>query len=342
MSPPAPVKRWVVPASFLAVVAVAGLALSVGATGFTPGASFAALLGEGLLGESAGPPSQRTVVLFVRLPRIVAGVCVGGALGAAGCMLQAVLRNPLASPFVIGASSAAAFGVVLGILCGAAPLTTLALGFGLASASGILVLSLARTRGRLPTESVVLAGFGVGLLFSALTGLVQFATPEEWMLREMVLWLMGGLWRVTWDSLALFGPLVAAAVAVSFFFARELDLLSLGELDALRLGASTTRTRAGVLLLACLLTSVAVSLGGVVAFVGLVVPHVARKFVGVSHGRLLPVSAAAGALLVVAADTLARTAVLPNELPLGVVTSLVGVPFFLGVLRAVKRKVSFL
>lgn len=331
---------WVCAGGFLLMVAVGSL--SFGAVRITPAEVFASLFGK-TDGEGVGIRDVREIVLYnIRLPRLVAAACVGAALGAAGCLLQALLRNPLASPFVIGASSAGGFGAVVAIFLGAPFMIMLLSAFAMSSASGFAVLALARTRGRLPTESVVLAGFGIGLLFSALTGLVQYLAREEWQLREMVLWLMGGLWRVTWEPLTFVAPAVFLTVIVCWSFTRDLDILSIGEFDALRLGVNVGRFHVMILLLACLLTSLAVSIGGVIAFVGLVVPHIARKIVGVTHGRLFPASVLIGAALVIVADTAARTVVLPNELPLGVVTSLIGVPFFFVIFRSVKRKTSFL
>lgn len=283
-----------------------------------------------------------TVVMMIRLPRIVAAACVGASLGTAGCMMQALLRNPLASPFVIGTSSAASFGAVIGIFLGLSHVFTLAAAFATAALGGFLVLSLARVNGRLPTESVILTGFGVGLLFSAGTGFLQYIAREESQLREMVLWLLGGLWRTTWQPLAIHVPVTAAALVLAMTFARDLDVLSLGETDAHRLGVRVARSRTLVLVVACLLTSLAVALAGVVAFVGLVVPHVARRLVGVSHRTLLPACAVGGALFLVVADTVARTAMIPHELPLGIVTSMVGAPAFLAILRATRRRESFL
>ena len=154
----------------------------------------------------------------------------------------------------------------------------------------------------------------------------------------MALLLTGGLWRASWPPLAVLGPTSLAAVGAALLFTRPLDLLALGESDATRLGVDTARTGTLVLLTACLLTALAVCLAGVVAFVGLVVPHAARRIVGSAHATLLPASAALGAVLVIVTDTLARTVAPPNELPLGVVTSLVGVPCFVFVVRSMQSR----
>lgn len=274
------------------------------------------------------------LIADLRLPRIVAALAVGGALGAAGCMFQAVLRNPLASPSVIGTSAAAGFGAVVAIFLRLPYLGGLALSFAAAVGSALLVLVLARTRRGLATDSVVLTGLAVALLFAALTGLVEYLSEDAAQLSRMVVWLLGGLWQVRWGPVAVLAPVTVVALAASFLFVRDLDLLSLGENDALRLGLRVGRQRTVILVIACLLTSLAVSLAGVVAFVGLVVPHAARRVLGPSHAVLLPASVFLGGIFVVAADSIARTASAPNELPLGVVTSIVGVPFFLVIMRA--------
>lgn len=291
-------------------------------------------------GMPAGAPAD-AIVAQIRAPRIVAALLTGSCLAVAGCILQSVLRNPLASPFVVGTAAAAGFGTVLGIFLGLPHAGTLLVSFLLAAAGSAFVLGWSRVRGRLPTETVVLTGFGVGLLFSAGTGILQFLAREETQLREMVFRLLGGLWTVTWAPLTVHVPLTLFALFLAFRSARTLDLLSLGEDDARRLGLDVSRSRTRVLLLGAFLAALAVSLAGVVAFVGLVVPHGARRLFGTSHGILIPACAVGGALFVLLADTTARTAFLPHEIPLGIVTSLVGAPFFLVLLRAAQRE-SFL
>ena len=293
------------------------------------------------LGDVAAPNgSERalfhTLVVDMRLPRAVGALCVGSALGAAGCMLHALLRNPLASPSVIGTAQAAGFGSVVAILFGLPYLVMLGLSFGMAVIAAFAVLALARTRTGLPTITVVLTGLSVSLFFGALIGLAQYMSRDEGQLGRMVMRLLGGLWQVTWEPLAVLAPITVVTVAASLLFARRLDLLALGESDAQRLGIDVRRTGTLVLLVACLLTSLAVCLAGVVAFVGLIVPHAARRIVGPAHGALLPASAFLGGIVVVLTDTVARTIVPPNELPLGVVTSLLGVPCFLLVLRSMR------
>lgn len=337
LRPRLPLVTTLGPASLLVAAAVA---LSVGAVAVPLSGVLDALFGTSRWFGTAASARDLTVIFAMRLPRVAAGACVGAALGAGGCMLQALLRNPLASPTALGASNGAGFGAVLAIWLGLPYAAVLTLGFASSAVCVALVLVLARVRRGPANDGVILAGLNMSLLFGALTGLLQYAAKSDSQLRDMVLWLLGGLWRVTWHELGVVAPLVVLGLFAAFPLARRLDLLAVGEADAARLGVDVSRTRLLVLLVACFLTSLAVCLAGVVAFVGLVVPHAARRLVGGSHRLLLPASALAGALLVIAADALARTAFIPNELPLGVVTSIVGVPCFFGLMRARPRAVG--
>lgn len=282
----------------------------------------------------------RTLVVDMRLPRAIAALCVGAALGTSGCLLQALLRDPLASPSIIGTAQASGFGRVLGVYLGLQHAGSLALAFATAVLGTLIVLWIARSRRALPAQAVLLTGINVGMLFAALIGLVQYLSRDEGQLSRMVLFLLGGLWQVTWEPLATIAPLSLAAIVVSAGLCRHLDLLALGEDSALRLGLDTRTTGTLVLVLACLLTTLAVSIAGIVAFVGLVVPHAARWIVGPAHAALLPASAFLGGLLVLGTDAIARTAVPPNELPLGVLTSLIGVPCFVLILHSTVRRGS--
>ncbi len=287
----------------------------------------------------SGPPSQdHMLVVGMRLPRVVGAICVGAGLGTAGCMLQALLRNPLASPFVIGTAQGAGFGAVLAIFLRLPYEATLAISFGMSLVAAFLVLWLARTERSLPTESVVLVGLSLTLLFGNLIGLLRFLGHDEGVLGRIAIWILGGLWHLTWPPLAVLAPVVVVSVALACILWRRMDLLALGQADAQRLGVNVRLAGTVVLLLSCVLTSAAICIGGVLAFVGLIVPHAARKLVGPGHSVLLPASAFLGAGLVIATDTVARTVAPPQELPLGVVTSIVGVPAFLWILRSLRRR----
>ena len=327
------------------LIAVGGTLTVVGAVAASmcigvypvPLADVASSIGD-LLSGRAGTSTNSTLILEMRLPRAVAAACVGASLGTAGCMLQALLRNPLASPFVIGTAQGAGFGAVLAIFLGLSYTATLTFGFVMSLVAVAMVLALARSRNSLPTESVVLTGLSISLLFGSLIGLLRYMAHDEGVTGRIALWMLGGLWQVTWAPLAIMGPVGALAIVASCLLSRRLDLLALGEQDAARLGVNVRRTGSAVLLLTCVMTAVAVCIGGILAFVGLVVPHAARKLVGPGHAALMPACACLGAVLVIGTDAVARTAVPPQELPLGVVTSLIGVPCFLAIMRSIRAR----
>lgn len=305
----------------------------------TPLDEIARALADAFAGRDDGSMT-RTLVLEMRLPRGIGALCVGAALGSAGCLLQALLRDPLASPTMIGTAQAAGFGRVLGVFLGLSYGSSVALSFVMAIAGTLIVLAIAHSRRGFPSQVVLLTGVNVGMLFAALIGLVQYASRDEGQLSRMVLMLLGGLWQLTWEPLSFIAPLALLAIAASMVLRRHLDLFAQGEEHAERLGLATGRFGALILVLACLLTSLAVSIAGIVAFVGLIVPHAARRIVGPAHDALLPACACLGGLLVLTTDCIARTVVAPNELPLGVLTSLIGVPCFLYLLRAMVRRAS--
>lgn len=317
------------------VAATASLCVGVIDVGF---GDVVRALRDFILGERGDDSIVRTLVVEMRLPRAIGALLVGASLGTAGCVLQAMLRDPLASPSIIGTAQAAGFGRVLGVYLGLSYVGSLGMSFATAMVGTLIVLSIARSRRGLPTQAVLLTGVNVGMLFAALIGLVQYLSTDEGQLSRMVLFLLGGLWQVTWQPLAVIAPLAAIAIALAWLYSRQFDLLALGEDSAVRLGLDTRTSGTIALVLACGLTSLAVSIAGIVAFVGLVVPHAARWIVGPSHAALIPASACLGGLLVLGTDAIARTAVPPNELPLGVLTSLIGVPFFVIVLHSMVRR----
>ncbi len=292
---------------------------------------------DGITGRGSDSMT-RTLVLEMRLPRAIGALSVGAGLGVAGCMLQALLRDPLASPTLIGTAQASGFGRVLGVFLGISYAGSVALSFVMAIIGTLIVLWIARSRRGFPSQIVLLTGVNVGLLFAALIGLLQYSSRDEGQLSRMVLMLLGGLWQITWSPLALVVPLTLATITFALFATRKLDLFSLGEDNADRLGLATGPIGTAILIAACLLTSLAVSIAGIVAFVGLIVPHAARRIVGPAHHVLLPACAILGGLLVLGVDCIARTVVAPNELPLGVLTSIIGVPSFLILLRSLSRR----
>jgi iron complex transport system permease protein len=300
------------------------------------------------IGLAHGPvtwsPQDEAILLTFRLPRAVAAACVGAALATSGALFQGLLRNPLADPYVVGSSGGAALGAVLGMLVGG---KIAFLGFGLvplgaflgAVTATLLVISLAGVGGRLPVVSVLLAGFVVSsLLAYAVSLLLVISDRLQLALPQVYAWLLGGVSVTGWGQVAVIGPLVVGSVVASLGLARPLNAFSLGEEGAARLGVDVERSKLFILLGGALLTAAAVSVSGLVGFVGLIVPHLVRLTSGPDHRLLLPASALGGAVFLVLADLLARTVLSPNELPLGILTAFLGGPFFLWLLRRTRKE----
>ncbi len=277
--------------------------------------------------------SVRYIALNVRLARVVLAVIVGSGLALAGGVYQGVLLNPLADPFTLGVSTGAAFGASIAILLGWGGLSWWGVSLlpmaAFAGALGALygVYLLGRMDGRLQSTTLVLAGIIVSTFLSAWISLLKSLNEES--VSTIVFWIMGSLSGRTWSHCGLVLPYLLIGGAVILFHARELDLLSLGDVQAQQMGVDVGRVRFRLLLAASLITGAAVAVSGVIGFVGLVIPHLVRLSVGPVHRRLLPPVMLTGGLLVLVADTLARS-LLPHgeELPVGVVTAILGGPFF--------------
>jgi iron complex transport system permease protein len=303
-------------------VAVVALALAVGSVDIGPAAVVRALLGEG------SDPSA-TVVRELRLPRATAAFAVGGLLAVAGALMQVLLRNPLADPYVLGLSGGAACGALAALLAGAAALVTPA-AFAGALVSTLTVFGLARGSGTWAPTRLLLTGIVVAAGWGALIMLMLALAPDA-QVRGMLFWLIGDLSGATHGVRALVA--LAAVLAIALPFARDATLLARGDATAATLGVPVRTVTFALHALAAAATAVAVTVAGSVGFVGLVVPHAVRLVIGNDQRFLLPASALAGGALLVAADTLARTIVAPAQLPVGVLTALAGVPLFLWLLR---------
>jgi len=292
------------------------------------------------LGFQAGAVDHTTDVVIwgIRLSRVVLSGLVGASLATAGVIFQGLLLNPLADPFTIGVSTGAAFGVALlvmlgvgGSYLGLSPLPLGALAGALGAMAAVLILS--REAGRIRKETLILAGIVVSTFLSALISLIKSLDEES--LSAIVFWIMGSFSGRGWIHVGFLLPYLAAGLALALVYHRELDIMALGEEQSHHLGVAVSRVRVNLLLGASLLTAGAVSVSGVIGFVGLVVPHLVRVLAGPSHGRLLALSAATGALILIWADVLARTLLASGqELPVGVVTALLGGPFFFYLLKS--------
>jgi iron complex transport system permease protein len=323
----------------LASLALAGLiGLAIGPAPISPGDVAATLVGRA--------PSElaATVVLELRLPRVLLAALAGGGLAVAGTAFQALTRNPLADPAVLGVAGGAALGAVLGHLWGlegslAGTVGLSAVAFAGALIAAVVVYLIAASGGGMPVQTLLLAGVITGLFFSAVitmvVSLVDFAQ-----LGGILHWLMGSLGIVGYRSVAVIGVGTVAGSAMIYAEARALNLLALGEESALQLGVEAERVKRIVFVGASLLTGVIVAQTGPIGFVGLIVPHAARLAIGADNRLLLPVAAGAGATFLVLADTLARLVIQPAELPVGVVTAFCGAPFFVYLLRTRLRRRS--
>ncbi|MFC8345133.1 FecCD family ABC transporter permease [Streptomyces sp. NPDC057280] len=323
-------------AALLASVAVA---VTFGPADISTGdvwASVAAHLG---LGESTLAPLRDGIVWNLRMPRTLLAAVCGSGLAVCGAVMQSLLRNPLADPFVLGVSSGASTGavavVVLGVGGGAVSLSAGA--FLGALLSFALVLLLSHTLGG-STDRVVLSGVAAMQLFSALTSFIVLTSADAETTRGVLFWLLGSLTGADWGQVLLCAVVLAVVLIVCLGYARTLDAFAFGDEAAAGLGVRVARTRLVLLCATALLTAVLVSCAGAIGFVGLVLPHATRALTGAGHARLLPVTALTGAVFLVWADTLARTVLDPQEVPVGVVTSLIGVPAFVAVLYRRRRR----
>lgn len=278
------------------------------------------------------------IVWDLRLPRILLAAICGAGLGVCGAVLQSLLRNPLADPFILGISSGASTGAVIIVILGvgSAALSMASGAFiGAVIAFG-LVLLLAYLAGG-TTERVILAGVAVTQLFAAMTSLIVVSSADPEQTRGVLFWLLGSLSNARWANVMLAGAALIVSLIVCFGAASILDAFMFGQDAAANLGISVARSRMLLLVMTALLTGAIVASAGAIGFVGLVLPHAARAIVGPGHRRLLPTTAIVGAIFLIWVDTIARTAMSPQEIPVGVVTSLVGVPVFAAILYRKRR-----
>ena len=327
MSRPAALRVGYWPLALLALAALLLAGISLGAVRVPPAEVWRALAG----GADA---TTVAIVRTLRLPRVLLAALVGAGLGASGAALQGTLRNPLAEPSLLGVSGGAAVGAVLVTALGLTAPSAVVLGaFAGAALAVVVVLGVARAAGgRADPRVLLMAGVIVGAFANAAI-MIVLATAQPDVVRGALWWMMGSASDARWTSVAVLGACVAAGVLLLALWGRDLDVLSLGEEPAAGLGVDVDRAASRVYLVASLLAAATVAAAGLVGFVGLIVPHLARGAGLRSHRVLVPGAALAGAMLVVAADLAARTLRAPAELPLGAVTALVGVPFFLARLR---------
>ncbi len=292
--------------------------------------------------SSGFPESERLIITQIRLPRIFAAILVGISLAASGAVFQGIFRNPMADPYVLGVSSGAALGAALAIVLRVGFTffgidTVPIMAFIGAAVATFTVYNIARVGARTPVVTLLLSGIAVSIFLSALVSMLQVVAG--WELHKLVFWLMGGFSYAKWRDVWAILPLVCVGITLTYLFARDLNILALGEEEAQHLGVDVEKSKKILIVLGSLLTAAAVSISGLIGFVGLIVPHLTRILVGPDHRILIPSSLLTGAIFLVSCDALARVVFLPSELPVGIVTALSGGPFFIYLLR--KRKGSY-
>ncbi len=346
MPRPRPVGRRVPAAVLLPVLAIALLAAvvaggAIGAYHITPAEVLGSIAHR--IGLNVGPIPMGIgdqVLWEIRFPRVVLAMVVGGSLGCAGAVMQGSFANPLAEPGVVGVSSGAVAGAVAHIvfgffIAGTWSITIAAFVGGLVTVLGVYLA--ARSNGRTEVVTLVLTGIAVNALTGAMIGLLTYFSDDA-QLRSITFWTLGSVGGATWPKVFVVLPVALVGIALAWTLAHRLDLLALGERPAAHLGVDVERLRVTSLVIVAMLTAAAVAVSGVVLFVGLVIPHLVRMVSGPKHTLLIPASALGGALILVIADLIARVAVAPAELPLGVLTSLVGSPVFFWLLRRTRAR----
>ncbi|WP_232666388.1 FecCD family ABC transporter permease [Pseudonocardia sp. TRM90224] len=326
----------------VALVASVPVVIGLGPVPIAP-STVAAIVGHHLVGfptEVTWSASEDSIVRLVRVPRALLGVVVGAALAAAGVVLQTLVRNVLAEPYLLGVTSGASTGAAVVILFGAGAaagggaLTGSAF-LGAVLATGVVFL-LAGVRGSVTSVRLLLAGVSVGYVLQAVTSFLIFWSDAPEGARDVLFWLLGSLAQARWSAVAVSAGVAAVSGVVLMAMARRFDAMAIGDETARSLGTDPARLRAWALGVVALLVGAVVAVSGGIGFVGLVVPHVARLCVGGAHRRLLPVAALIGALFLVWADVAARLVFSPRELPLGIVTALVGAPFLILLVRRMR------
>ncbi len=292
---------------------------------------------QGLWPFSRSPDTEidtgRRILLDIRLPRVGLAVLAGALLSVGGLICQTLFRNTLATPYITGISSGASLGAIVGLLGLGESLGYVAtplFGFTGGLVAGVLVMALGRRHAGAPC-TLLMSGVALGTLFAALSRGLMYVAGER--LQNIVFWMMGGLWRATWRDVAVLTVVAVICIVPLFRLAAAMNLLLLGGRTARDLGVSVNATRRWLLVLMCVATSAVVSLTGVIGFIGLIVPHILRRLGSADHRFLIPASALGGAWLLLLADTFARCSRPPMEIPVGILTAIIGAPFFLWLLQ---------
>lgn len=286
-----------------------------------------------------GTSTENTIIFDIRLPRIILAVLAGASLSVSGVVLQALFRNPMADPYILGISSGAGLGAALAMLFGVS--FTVIWFFGISASAflgGIIailiVYNIAKIKNSLPVQTLLLSGIAVSAFFSACIMFIMLISGDK--LHGIMFWLFGSMSSASWNSVAAITPYFIIGSVIAYIFSRDLNVMLLGEEDAKHLGIDTEKVKKILLGCAAVLTAAAVSVTGIIGFIGLVIPHVTRILVGPDHRILIPASILTGGIVLLLTDTLAKTMMAPVDVPAGIITALFGAPFFVFLLK--KRK----
>ncbi len=286
--------------------------------------------------------SSQTIIWKIRFPRILVALLVGGTLSVAGATYQGLLKNPMADPYVIGVSSGAAFGAAIGIsskiifnFLGLSFTSIMA--FACAVIVMLIVYRIAKIGNKVPITTLLLSGIAIGNFLTAFTSLIMIFSGDD--LNKIFFWTMGSFSGKGWEQLFSVLPYIVIGIAIIYFYSRDLNIILLGEDTASNLGVNVERVKKILLITSTIITAAVVSVSGIIGFIGLIIPHIARMIVGPDNKALIPTSFVFGAILLVICDTIARS-ILSQEIPVGLITSILGGPFFVYLLRNKKREIN--
>lgn len=333
-------KIMIIGISFVVLMASATTAMLMGAYNIGPREVYYTIITHlnPTADVSAIKKLHNTIVWNIRLPRILLTITVGIALATAGTVFQGCFRNPLVEPYILGVSSGAAFGAALGIVYPQFFLSIKASAFICGAIAVAGAYMLAKVRGETPVVTLILAGVIIGSIFMAMVSILKYLSTDT-ALREIVFWLMGGFYYATWKDVSAITPIVLVSFWGVWCMSWKLNVLSMGDEEASTLGVNPERARLMVAALATLITAVSVSTVGIIAWVGLMMPHAARMVLGPDHRFVIPMAAIIGAIYLILCDTLART-LTTAEIPVGIITSILGAPYLIYLVRN-KGKVFF-
>lgn len=323
------------------------VAVGIGSTYIEPGVVYKVLVNEVLnlnLLEASQDTMIKNIIWEIRLPRVILGGLCGAGLAICGVLMQCVTKNPIAEPYILGISSGASFGAVAIIVLGGAVslgITTITTGAFIGSMiSGVLVFAIGTQMGKTTsTTRLVLSGMAISTIFSSLTNLLIYFADNANQAKSAMFWTVGSLGGAKWDVLLFPFIILIIVITVAFTMSKSLDILLLGDDSAVILGINVATTKSIILILATLLTSTLVAICGAIGFIGLVIPHICRTMVGSDHKKLIVLSSLTGAIFLILSDILARGLIPPIEIPIGIITSLIGGPFFLYLIS--HKKYSF-